>query len=846
MTHRRCVDRNPPTRYNTELSVTRHPRPSRRLKRSSISRPAPRRLLIAALAVCSAFVAPAEARTLSASAGPDGRVVVRDGDRALLREAATGAPGRFALRVGGRWYPATGVVARAPLGVDLTLRTAAPGAPTLRVTGAPDGEGALRLTALAAPEATGVEAVGVSFAAEDGERYLGLGQRSDAVDQRGREVLARVEEGPYLPGDYPLVRAAVPGWALRASRAASSYPIPWVLSTRGVGVLVDEDRDSRFRLRTGSARSWDVEADGPRLRLLVVAGPRPADALRRLTSRIGRQPAPVAPWQWGPWFQTGHQNTEPDELEHVAALRRADAPVSAVETHMRYMPCAADRGRAQAERERTAGFHARGLAAITYVREAVCADDAATFADGVARGAFTRGPDGATRTYEAFVGGRTTQVAQIDFSSPIGDRFHADQLRRAVTNGYDGWMEDYGEYTPPDAVSADGTPAAEMRNRYPTLYHRSGHRFARSQTRPIVRFQRSGWTRSAPHAQIVWGGDPSTTWGFEGLRSSVTQALSMGLSGISTWGSDIGGFFSLTGPKLTPELLRRWIQFGAVSGVMRTKAEGIGEPKADRPQVWDRDVLPTWRRYTKLRTQLLPYLQAADAEYRRTGIPIMRHFALAFPGDRGAAAVEDAFGFGADLVAAPVLEPGARRRSLRLPAGRWIDVWQAFAYRERTGALELGRRPARLLRGGRRIGLDAPLDELPLLARAGTVLPLLPADVDTLADRYDTRSVTSLRERADRLRLLALPRGTSSARAGTDVRVTSSEHRRGWTLTVRARTARRVTVEASLATLRRPFRPRSVRVNGQMLPRSAWAYDPRSRVLDVRGLSGRRLRLDVR
>ena len=49
----------------------------------------------------------------------------------------------------------------------------------------------------------------------------------------------------------------------------------------------------------------------------------------------------------------------------------------------------------------------------------------------------------------------------------------------------------------------------------------------------------------------------------------------MGLSGVSLWGSDIGGFFALARDQTDPELLKRWIQFGAVSGVMRTQANGF-------------------------------------------------------------------------------------------------------------------------------------------------------------------------------------------------------------------------------------------------------------------------------
>src|SRR3712207_8071717 len=95
---------------------------------------------------------------------------------------------------------------------------------------------------------------------------------------------------------------------------------------------------------------------------------------------------------------------------------------------------------------------------------------------------------------------------------------------------------------------------------------------------------------------------------------------------------------------------------------MRAKSKGIAIPEKPRPQVEDDDVLPLWRRYAKLRTQLLPYLQAADAEYQRTGLPIMRSFALHWPGDRRLSGVEDAFLFGPDLLAAPVVD----RKSTRL------------------------------------------------------------------------------------------------------------------------------------------------------------------------------------
>ena len=164
---------------------------------------------------------------------------------------------------------------------------------------------------------------------------------------------------------------------------------------------------------------------------------------------------------------------------------------------------------------------------------------------------------------------------------------------------------------------------------------------------------------------------------------------------------------------------------------MRTQANGINIPAQPRAQIWDDEVLPHWRRWAKLRTQLYPYLAAADAEYRRSGLPIMRHLALAYPDDPSATAVEDAFLFGPDLLAAPVLDPGARERRCTCRAATGWTCGARPATARATAASSFTARgcsPA-----GARVTVPAPLDELPLLARAGTLLSLLPADVDTLA-----------------------------------------------------------------------------------------------------------------
>ncbi len=360
-------------------------------------------------------------------------------------------------------------------------------------------------------------------------------------------------------------------------------------------------------------------------------------------------------------------------------------------------------------------FHRRGLAALTYLNPLVGREYTEAFAAAEEAGALLRRRGGETYVFEAYAGGREpphTDETQYDFTHPAARQAWARVAERAVAAGYDGWMEDFGEYTPLDAVASDGSTGTALHNRYPKLFHAAADAAAQElgsrQGRRLARFARSGWTGSAASTPIVWGGDPTTSWGFDGLASAVIEGLTMGASGVAMWGSDIGGFFSL-GRRLTPELLIRWIQFAAFCPVMRTKAGGIEFPAYERPQVWDPDILPHWVRWTRWHTRLSEYLMEAHGTYRRTGRPIMCALELEHP---GIGPVDDQYLFGPDLLVAPVLEPGAVSRRVVVPPGRWNPLFVEGPPLEGPGDAEL----------------PVTAEDIPVFVRAGAVLPLRPDD----------------------------------------------------------------------------------------------------------------------
>jgi alpha-glucosidase (family GH31 glycosyl hydrolase) len=680
-----------------------------------------------------------------------------------------------------------------------------------------------RLVPGSGPYADRASIAGAAFATGPGERFLGFGERSNAVDQTGGEVYNWAEEGPFSSGiAEPVLRPLVPDFTFPNGPTATNFPIPWLLSTRGLGLLIDQTHRSRFRLGNERADAWQAETETGSFRFTVFAGPKPADVLRRYSAYAGRQPEPRR-WVFGPWVQ--FRDPWPEDF------RKAHVPATVAQTYTHYLPCGAGRDE-RAERANVDRYHRLGYMVTTYFNSHVCTSYRAVYDEAAANGWFVKDRSG--RPYVITNPFTAEQLAsELDFTHPGAVRLYGRLLDEALGRGYDGWMEDFGEYTPTDSVFSDGRDGLEMHNLYPVLYHRaSTEHTLRRRGDDLAVFVRSGFHGVQRWARIVWGGDPTEDWSCaDGLCAALHQALSTGLSGIAYQGSDIGGFHAVANGRTTDELNVRWLQLGAVSGVMRTQANGysFASSREQRSQVWSPAVLPVWRRYAKLRTQLAPYLEAASRTYQRTGLPIVRHLALAFPTDPRSVARQDELLFGPDLLAAPVLEPGARTRRLYVPPGPWVDLWRSAAYDEREGSLRLGR--AAVLRGGREVTLPAPLAELPLLARAGTVLAMHDPAVDTLASVGTVAGLVKAYARPA-LRILAFPHGASSGRFNRAERLDSLEHRdRRWRLRVVGARSRVYVLQASLATLKRPFVPCRVTLDGRRLGRRAWSYDTNTGVL---------------
>src|SRR5262245_29441124 len=362
------------------------------------------------------------------------RIAFADEDRGVvLTEADAQTPGpagSVGFRTAEGWMHAVRAIShrRDGHGIVAILETTDPAARRMVVRVTPDRSGIVAVSAeLEGGPTVDVSALGVGWLLDADERLLGFGERSNAVDQRGTVLENWSAEGPFQEDERSFVPLLVPAAGARTRDDTTYFPMPWLLSSRGYGLLVDNSEVSYFRLGTDVPGRWSFEVAGlpdgmdPRpapakLRFRVFAGPTPADVLERFTATIGRQPEPVAPWVLGPWFQASGSLDE--RVAQVRKLRDADAPLSVVQTYTHYLPCGSHASQRERERALTAAMHAEGVAVTTYFNPMICADYA-PFAEAAAEGGLTRTADGAPYVYN-YTASQVFRVGQFDFSSRAG------------------------------------------------------------------------------------------------------------------------------------------------------------------------------------------------------------------------------------------------------------------------------------------------------------------------------------------------------------------------------------------------------------------------------------------
>ena len=518
-------------------------------------------------------------------------------------------------------------------------------------------------------------------------------------------------------------------------------PIPFYMSTSGYGLWVDTTAEAIFDLNSASREDISITVPAQKLRVVLIQGPEFPRILDRFTAMAGRSMLPPY-WSFAPWIGRDYHRNDADVREDMEKSRSLGLPTSVIlidspwatgyNSYLFNPRQFTDVPRLVKDlhgagfklvlwhtswiNNQTATPHEQGFADKIDVKSS-------NYDEAAAHGYFVKNKDGGPYQATWWKG----QGSLIDFTNPAAKAWWQGQVGLAVKAGADGFKDDDAEGNfQGDARFADGTDLRLMRNRYAVQYNSAMEEVIQKQLHGNgILFIRSA-TVGNQNLAMLWGGDNESNFSPEdGLPTVVTAGLGAGISGMALWTADLGGYLTPKGPP-DPRLFMRWTEYSAFSPAMELLGTSNRGP-------WDYGdaALKNYRKYAVLFMSLFPYRYAAAQEAAKTGMPIMRALVLQYQDDKRARETKDEYLFGPDLLVAPVIDENTSR-PVYLPSGEWIDYWSG-----------------KPVTGGDVVIADAPLDVLPLYARAGAILPKIPEDVMTLVPSTESgnTSVKSLDDR---------------------------------------------------------------------------------------------------
>ena len=238
----------------------------------------------------------------------------------------------------------------------------------------------------------------------------------------------------------------------------------------------------------------------------------------------------------------------------------------------------------------------------------------------------------------------------------------------------------------------------------PWLNHLHFHDSTRRGKRPMLY---SRWGGLGNHRYpIGFSGDTIVGWSalqFQPYLTAVGSNVAFGC-----WSHDIGGHM---GGATEPELYARWVQFGALSPCLRLHA--TKDPRTERrPWAFPEPVFQASRAAFQLRYRLIPYLYTLARLAHDSGLSPCYPMYYDYPDEESAYTARYQYFFGSQVIAAPVVFPsdphtGLVPVDLWIPPGEWIEFTSLETFK-----------------GPRWVRRSASLEEIPLLVKAGAVLPL--------------------------------------------------------------------------------------------------------------------------
>ena len=546
----------------------------------------------------------------------------------------------------------------------------------------------------------------LTYASAPDESFFGFGTQYTYLDLKGRRVPIFIGEQGVGRGAQPITLLANLKSGAGGSWHSSYACVPHYITSELRSLFLENYEYSVFDLRTD--RRVRVEVFSSRMRGQIVVGGSPAELIESYTEFAGRM-RPLPEWILD-GAVVGMQGGTDKLLELKERLDALDTPVAAfwlqdwvghrltsfgsqLWWNWELDDTSYTRWRWDWEPDEEHGYaqentlreqlEDENIKLMTYINPYLVDVSGKSsyrrnmFEEASEAGYLVEKQDG--EPYEIEI--TDFSAAPLDLTNPGARDWMKGILRGKIEQlGVAGWMADFGEGLPYDAVLSSGESAAGYHNRYAEEWARLNREAIREagHEEDTVFFSRSGYTRSPRYSTLFWIGDQLVSWDrHDGIKTAVTGLLSSGLSGYSLNHSDIGGYTAVSSAvknyHRSKELLLRWIELNAFTAVFRTH-EG-NKPEVNHQIYTDDETLRHFSRFAKVYKAWKPYRMELVSEASRTGLPVVRHPFIHYWDDPEARRLEYQFMVGPELMVAPILDPGKKKIDIYLPRGRWVHLW---------------------------------------------------------------------------------------------------------------------------------------------------------------------------
>lgn len=324
-------------------------------------------------------------------------------------------------------------------------------------------------------------------------------------------------------------------------------------------------------------------------------------------------------------------------------------------------------------------------------------------------------------------------------------------LLRLENMGIDAWWMDSTEPDHLDFKDSDldvetGVGSfRKVRNAFPLLSV-SGvveNQLKVSERRPLI-LTRSAWAGQQRTGANTWSGDVQSTW--DDFRHQIPAGLGFALTGNPNFNSDCGGFFpsgynkpgvtqTCSQNPLFQELYVRWLQYGLFCPMMRSHGE------SSRREIWEfgdpgTPVYDAIEKTIRLRYKLMPYIYSTAWEVSSQNGTFQRALFMDFKNDRNVWNLESEFMFGRNLLVAPVNKAlfTREKREWSEESVNWNEAKEFQVYLP-AGCKWYELSTGKKFNGGSTVSVSAALSDIPVFARAGSILPVYENDINYIAEK---------------------------------------------------------------------------------------------------------------